>query len=326
MTNAPPHFKKWVAFLRRAEELDAESRADPDLGVVAFYCRKYVVEQASRTLPNPMGDVFLMHLLDELGHKKAQLGVSQEQGQALCTTHALMLFAKAVKQKETEESVGGRASKSTAKLFYSASTLLDILGQFDSATDAATEEKRKYAKHQAIEIAKNAGPESSATPALLPIAPVPAASTVAATTSFASAPAPPAPAAQVPLPITTITAATAATSAAAAAAPTLAPAPVSAPSHLFAALGQKGEAAHVNTSSAGFAESCRLIRACAKDLLENENWHAAQEQLEMCVLLRCANTKVKDAVELCYYAIAAKKAANVAKANTFLVDAERRLA
>jgi len=313
--NAPPHFKRWVPVLKRADELDLESTTDPDLGIVAFYCRKHVVEQASRSIPNPMGDVFLMHLLDELGHKKAQLGVSQEQGKTVCSNHALLLFAKAVRQKDTEEAALGRASKTTAKLFYNASTLLDMLTQFDDAVvDPEMENKRKYAKLQAIEIAKSSGPGAVGGGLAVAVAPPPPA-------PAASAPLAPAPTAALPV-------------APPAAAPAFIAAPaaaVAAPAQLVAALGQGQQPpfASANTSSTGFAESCRLIQSCVASLVEGDNINAARDHLDACVQLRCANTRVKDAIELCAFAIATKSsgrdAAKIAKTNKLIADAQRRL-
>ena len=135
-----PAFKPWSAFLKRAEELEKESAAtgDADLAVVAFHCRKYVVEKAVKTLEKPAADPFFMTLFSELEiKKKGMVGMTPEQRRELCTVHAQSVFAKAVKQKEAEEASTGRASKNTAAIFYKAGTLLDILDQFDLPPDEA---------------------------------------------------------------------------------------------------------------------------------------------------------------------------------------------
>lgn len=314
MDGPPAHFKQWMPVLKRAEELDLESQGDPDLGIVAFYCRKHVVEQASQVIPKPSADRFFMSLFEELEHKKKTLGISQEQGLAMCSNHALTSFARAVKQMETEEAENGVPSKSTALLFYKASTLLDILGQFDVAIDGV-DEKRKYAKKMAIEINKKAGspsatavlPALAATPAqaaLAPAAPIPAVQAAAA---------PP-----VPPPAVRIAAV-----------------PQAAPETLLSALSNPRAALGLQPRSnavTGVEESRRKIEECSNLLSTTDDrmkLMQAQELLEQCLSLRCSNSKVVDAVELCFFALAAKKATSdplrQEKVTRFIAHAKQRL-
>lgn len=326
MEGPPVHFKQWMPVLKRAEELDLESEGDPDLGIVAFYCRKHVVEQASQAIPKPSADRFFMSLFEELEHKKKMLGISQEQGLALCSNHALTSFARAVKQMEVEEAENRVPSKSTALLFYKASTLLDILGQFDVAIDGV-DEKRKYAKKMAIEINKKAG-SPSATAVSPALAAAAAASAVAA-----AAPATPAPAA--------LTASAPIPAVQAAVAPPVPPSvriaavPQAAPATLLSALSNPHAAVGLqprSNTTTGVEESRRKIEECSNLLSATDDrmkLMQAQELLEQCLHLRCSNSKVIDAVELCFFALAAKKATSdplrQEKVARFLAHAKQRL-
>lgn len=332
---ASPAFKPWGAFLKRAEELERESAAtgDSDLAVVAFHCRKYVVEKAVKTLEKPAADPFFMCLFSELESKKKSLvGMTPEQRRELCTVHAHSVFAKGVKQKEAEEASTGRASKNTAAIFYKAGTLLDILDQFDIPPDEAVVEKRRYAKHIAAEILKTASSDAPLPPPTMVRAAAP----------------PSAPPAAIPTSVASLAAAPSSTSSPSSAGsvggvvvgiarPSAPPAaaafePQLVPAHMASSLAQAPQRASSDGASMiGFAEGTALANECI-ELIEAGDWERARDAIDACLLVRCQNAKVRDAAELCQFAIAALRSTHgdhssrATKAGKFAADAKRRLA
>ena len=87
-----------------------------------------------------------MSILTSLEKEKTKLGVSADTGAAICENFAFSVF-----NRGDEEDRAGLASKSTAKVFYSASSFFDILEQFGPLSNDV-QEKRKYCKWKAADI------------------------------------------------------------------------------------------------------------------------------------------------------------------------------
>ena len=142
----PAQLKPLTSFIRRAEELDRDTM-NPDASVIAFYCRKYAMEKGIQMkLSGPEINAFLFSLMDTLETCKQTLQVNDDTGSITCENFAHSIFLKA-----DDEDRSGNATKDTAKGFYTASTLFDILEQFGEL-DAETQEKRKYSKWKAADI------------------------------------------------------------------------------------------------------------------------------------------------------------------------------
>ncbi len=124
MAAVPPNFKTLVSALRRAEEFDkGQSREEKISG---YYCRLFVVSKASRMNTNsPPEREFISSQLGILESLSPSLAIAEGEGKQVCKQYALTLFNKA-----DEIDRAGYADKATAKLFYSAGTLFDVMEQF----------------------------------------------------------------------------------------------------------------------------------------------------------------------------------------------------
>ena len=355
MTALPAYFKQYGPVLERAKELDRDGD-DPDAGIIALYCRKHVLEQAAKALPAKGTDsygetmTFFLQLMDDVEAKKSTVTLSPEQAHSACHAYANIAFARAVKAEEGEIAVTGKASKETAMHYYRANVFLTILGQFEGGMDADVNGRRQHAALKASTIMKQAGPSGGNLKPAAPLAAATATTTAATATplsSDTSAPAPaPAPASasaaqgpvssasalEAPPPAhtssvastTSLPAYTTAPSAAGTTAgfglelPTPSSPPPSAP------LAAPTSQAPGNYTQLGFAESKQLLETCCAQLRAN-CLDLAQISIDSAAHLRSANSKAKDALELCLFALAAKKRADEPRANKYLVDAMRRL-
>lgn len=290
MSTVPSHFKPWGPILKRAEELDKESVNDPELEIVALYCRKYVVEKSYKTIPSPTCDPFFMQLFEESERSKMRLNsITSDQAYPVCSTHAHNLFARAVKQKDAEEAAGIAASKNTAQLFYKASSMLEILEQFDqAATEEGLSDKRKFAKLAAAEIVRGIQSGSAAAPSATPkvTQAFPSVSTILAAPQN-----PP-----IPLPVNI--------------SPLLSPAPSPAP--IPAIVHSARPPLPINTSMTGVAAAKELIQQCLLHI-ETGDTDGAQVAMETCLAIRCTNSRIKDAIELSLFAISASKSPTAPK-------------
>jgi len=124
MTAVPPAFKTLVSALRRAEEFEkGQSREEKISG---YYCRLYVVTKATKLSTGaPQERDFVRSQLEVLESLSPTLNVKEGEGKQICRQYAMMLFSKA-----DEVDRGGFADKATAKLYYSAGTLFDVMEQF----------------------------------------------------------------------------------------------------------------------------------------------------------------------------------------------------
>lgn len=119
----PDTLKKFVSAIRRAEELEKESKYESK--ILAYYCRLYVVSKASKSISTPEEKKFIIEQLGLLEASKSSLKINENDGQNICREQALAVFNKA-----DEIDRMGLADKSTAKLFYAAGTFFEILDQF----------------------------------------------------------------------------------------------------------------------------------------------------------------------------------------------------
>ncbi|TFY63136.1 hypothetical protein EVJ58_g3422, partial [Rhodofomes roseus] len=152
----PPELKATTPYIQRANELFT---TDP---VMSYWCAYYAAQigitlRAKATVSR----AYLINLLDALERLKSQIGDNdavhdESAASAYVENFALKVFAMA-----DNEDRQGDASRGTAKKFLAAANFLEILRTFDKerpdtaspAPDSA-EEKIRYAKWKAAEIAK----------------------------------------------------------------------------------------------------------------------------------------------------------------------------
>lgn len=145
MAAVPPTFKTLVSALRRAEEFDrGQSREERISG---YYCRLFVVSRATRTSTGtPQERDFVTSQLEVLEKLSPSLNIAEGEGKQICRQYGITLFNKA-----DEIDRGGFADKGTAKLYYSAGTLFEVMEQFGEL-DNELQEKKKYSKWRTVEI------------------------------------------------------------------------------------------------------------------------------------------------------------------------------
>ena len=146
----PPELKPITAYIRRAEELDAD-KSDPNNRIIAFYCRSYAMEKAINAASSGGESVqsFLMNLMQDLENVKSTIGVSKDEAKVLCEGFAVNIFHRADDQDRGEND----NYRETARIFYNSSTFFDILEQF-GPLDEEINSKRTYSKWKATEIMK----------------------------------------------------------------------------------------------------------------------------------------------------------------------------
>lgn len=126
-----------------------EKDSSDECKAISYYCRYYCVSKGAQLCSNPpAGDEnkFLLEQMDILEKLKPSLDLSRDKGEVLCRNFAMNVFDKA-----DEIDRMGMADKATAKMFYSAGTFFDIMEQFGQL-DEEIIEKKKYAKWKATEI------------------------------------------------------------------------------------------------------------------------------------------------------------------------------
>lgn len=144
----PPEMKSIMAYVRRAEELDADT-TNPDARIVAYYCRSYAANKAltlRQANSPPSVNEFLNALITSL--EQSNVRVAMEVGKDTCERYVRNLFATA-----DEEDRSGLANRDTAKTFYNASNFFDIMEQFGEV-DEELQQMNKYSKWKAAEIMK----------------------------------------------------------------------------------------------------------------------------------------------------------------------------
>jgi vacuolar protein sorting-associated protein VTA1 len=145
----PPELKPITAYIRRAEELDAD-KSDPAHQKIAYYCRSHAMGKAMNL--GASGDsvnTFLMTLMQDLENAKAAMSLPKEEAKALCEGYAVGIFHKA----DDEDRGDSNNYREIARTFYNSSTFFDVLEQFGEL-DEEINSKRTYSKWKATEIMK----------------------------------------------------------------------------------------------------------------------------------------------------------------------------
>ncbi|KAI0830572.1 Vta1 like-domain-containing protein [Trametes gibbosa] len=149
----PVELKTISPYLQRADELSAK---DP---VIAYWCAYYAAQQGiAFKVKDTSARQFLFAVLTLLEQMKADLGANdavhdEPASAAYIENFALRVFAGA----DTEDRKGG-ATRATAKKFLAAANFFELLRVFEpdkvGVDLAAVEEKIKYSKWKAADIAK----------------------------------------------------------------------------------------------------------------------------------------------------------------------------
>ncbi|KAF5311806.1 hypothetical protein D9619_002836 [Psilocybe cf. subviscida] len=146
----PAGLKPISSFLQRADELAKQDK------IVSYWCTYYAAQVgiSLKARDAPSRD-FLMNLLDLLEQMKSAIGSHdaidvETVSAAYVENFALKVFANA----DNEDRRGG-VTRSTAKKFLAASNFLEVLKVFPKRdVSEANEEKIKYSKWKAADIAK----------------------------------------------------------------------------------------------------------------------------------------------------------------------------
>lgn len=156
----PSELKKITQFIRRAEELDRDTKR-PESRLVAYYCRQYAVHVGISLSKSAVTTKCLSEILTALESEKEAMSVfTMEESRLICRNFAMDVFDKADAQDRN-----GNSGKGNAKAFYAAATFLEILQHFDANEDTngedgnsesknEEEKKRIYSKWKATEILK----------------------------------------------------------------------------------------------------------------------------------------------------------------------------
>ncbi|KAF7303308.1 hypothetical protein MKEN_01294900 [Mycena kentingensis (nom. inval.)] len=146
----PPALKPIAPFLQRADELRSQ---DP---IVAYWCTYYAAQVGiSLKAKDSASRDYLFELLGNLEKMKEQIGPSdaldtESVSAAYVENFALRVFAMA-----DNEDRSGAGNRSTAKKFLAAANFLEVLKTFPKTEISEnTEEKIRYAKWKAADIAK----------------------------------------------------------------------------------------------------------------------------------------------------------------------------
>jgi|AntAceMinimDraft_12_1070368.scaffolds.fasta_scaffold59080_1 vacuolar protein sorting-associated protein VTA1 len=144
--NIPAAVKGTGQYVKRAEEVERDS-GNPDSHIIAFWCRQMALEKSLGYYEQAGVKEYVTALMDIQEKNKAASG-DRAVGKGICENHALLVFDMA-----DSEDRAGKASRGTAKLFYNASSFLDVLDQFDELKgDSEIENKRKYSKFKSKDI------------------------------------------------------------------------------------------------------------------------------------------------------------------------------
>eukprot|EP01084_Bolivina_argentea_P122402 216899_1 len=131
MAPLPRKLKPITAYVRRAEEFDRVGDGE-QTKVIAYYCREYAAEQGvklSEDCQDPEVVEFLGNLIGQLESDKERLSkesdFTREDAAKICLNFANNVFTQA-----DEEDRAGLADKETAKQFYVAGNIYDVMQQF----------------------------------------------------------------------------------------------------------------------------------------------------------------------------------------------------
>ncbi|EDQ86375.1 uncharacterized protein MONBRDRAFT_28340 [Monosiga brevicollis MX1] len=144
----PEAMKGMSRFIKTAALFEARTPA------VTYYCYLFVLKNAIKNhSTDPACRPYLGGLLTHVEELKASMPDEEsirnsEKGKLLITTVATSLFDKA-----NRADMAGEGTRNTADLFYRASTLYDIMDEFENGLEEVAE-ARKYAKLKAAHIVK----------------------------------------------------------------------------------------------------------------------------------------------------------------------------
>ncbi|PPQ99556.1 hypothetical protein CVT24_005344 [Panaeolus cyanescens] len=146
----PTELKPIVPFLQRAQEI---KKQDP---IIAYWCAYYAAQVGiSLKARDAASRDVLLGLLGTLESMKSEIGANDAIDMEAVSSAYVENFALKVFASADNEDRAGRASKATAKKFLAAANFLEILKTFPKKDVAdSNEEKIKYAKWKAADIAK----------------------------------------------------------------------------------------------------------------------------------------------------------------------------
>ncbi|KAM5530749.1 hypothetical protein V8D89_015609, partial [Ganoderma adspersum] len=149
----PPELKPITPYLQRADEIATN---DP---VISYWCAYYAAQQGiSLKVKESSARRFLFDLLALLENLKNDIGPNDAVHDEPASAAYVENFALRVFTGADNEDRRGKITKNTARKFLAAANFLEILRTFDSQKTSidlpAIEEKIRYAKWKAAEIAK----------------------------------------------------------------------------------------------------------------------------------------------------------------------------
>ncbi len=128
--NVPPSLKPVSKYIKRAEDIEKE-KSNPSSRLVAYYCYKYaldkVVEITKTDSDASIREFLLNSLLPAVEDRKRALSPppSPSSDASTVESYALNIFAIAARDDANQST-----SKITAKVYYSAGVVLEVLEQF----------------------------------------------------------------------------------------------------------------------------------------------------------------------------------------------------
>ncbi|KAF9015645.1 Vta1 like-domain-containing protein [Cyathus striatus] len=145
-----PELKPITPYLQRAEELKSQ---DP---IIAYWCAYYAAQVGiSLKARDTAARDLLFSLLGVLERMKQEIGPSDAVDIEAASAAYVENFALKVFTIADNEDRSGRAARSTAKKFLAAANFLEVLKTFPKTeVQESNEEKIRYAKWKAVDIAK----------------------------------------------------------------------------------------------------------------------------------------------------------------------------
>lgn len=146
LPSIPSEHKSIAPYFQRAQELKTK---DP---IMAYWCTLYGVEKGVAS--KHQNTQFLSQVVNILEKMKSNLAkyeavTSNEAGSDYVEKFAMRVFSQA-----DNEVRSGTATRSTAKKFLASAHFFEVLGVFDSVLRADISEKIKYARWNAVNLAK----------------------------------------------------------------------------------------------------------------------------------------------------------------------------
>ncbi|KAF9270620.1 DUF605-domain-containing protein [Marasmius fiardii PR-910] len=147
----PPALKAIAPYLQRADEL---YQKEP---IIAYWCLYYATQTgiAAKVTRDLSARDFLSQLIGSLERLKAEIGPNDAVDLEVASTAYVENFALKVFAAADNEDRKGESTRSTAKKFLAAANFLEVLKTFpQTEVSESIEEKARYAKWKAADIAK----------------------------------------------------------------------------------------------------------------------------------------------------------------------------